>query len=112
MQHANIKQVRKSLQGWGLFWARQEMGSGYASKSSTAKICEMLRTEIFVSSDLHLFSHLSENMHEPEHIKEISNAIAKLSRRCRLAVSQKYIKGRKEDDYYTREAENILMGLM
>jgi len=125
MHDTNIQQVRMELQRWGSFQARQEMGSGYASKSSTAKICEMLRTEIFVSSDLHLFSHLSDNMHEPEHIEIMTYAVNTLPRLQRIELRKKYVyyiegetraqrKARMKiyDNYYTREGENSLLGLM
>lgn len=112
MKHTTIKQVRKSLAMWGLFWARQEMGSGFGSKSTTARICETLQTEVYTSSSLYQFSHLSDNMHEPEHIKEIGDAIAKLSSKCRQAISNKYIKGDEINNYYTIEAENSLLGMI
>lgn len=112
MQLKTIKQVRKDLSVWGSFWARAEMGQGYASNSVTARICEMLRTQVLSSSDLHLFNDRAESIFVPLHIEETGNAIDKLSNKCRAAVKDKYIKKRQRNDLYIREAENALLGLL
>jgi hypothetical protein len=107
-----IKQVRSDLRVWGIFWAKAEMGQGYSSQSVTARICEILRTEIQISSDLHLFSHQADSMYVPPHIEEIGESVAKLSSPCQCAIRDKYIKQKKRDDLYLREAENSLIVLL
>ncbi len=108
----NIKQVRKDLRVWGSFWANAEMGQGYARQSVTARICEIMRTQVQISFDLHLFSHQADNFYVPPHIDEIGRAIDRLSLSCRTAVKDKYIKRKVRDDYYIREAENALIAFL
>ena len=105
----NIKQVRKDLRVWGSFWANAEMGQGYARQSVTARICEIMRTQVQISSDLHLFSHQADNFYVPPHIDVIVNALDRLSLSCRTAVKDKYIKRKVRDDYYISEVENTLI---
>jgi hypothetical protein len=120
MPHKTIDDVRYLLKVWGIFQATQELGSGYSSISTTSRICEMLKTQIWASSDLHLFSHLSDNLHEPEHISQVTEALNKLTLNYRRSIITKYktslskTKPRKEDldNYFTREAENYLLGLL
>lgn len=112
MAYTDINQVRASLKAWGLFWAEKEFGTGFGSTSSTAKICDMLKTQVYSSSDLHLFSHLSDSIFEPEHIENIGLAVDKLSLKCREALKLKYIKMKDLDNYHTREGENGLLGLL
>ena len=107
-----IKQVRKELRVWGSFWARAEEGQGYARQSVTARICEMLRTQVVVSSDLHLFSHQADSLFVPLHIEEIGNVVDKLPHNFKLALKDKYIKNKVRNDYYLREAENLLISLL
>ena len=52
-----IKEVRFELKQWGDFWARQELGQGYSSKSNVQAIKEACQVGCASSSDLHLFSH-------------------------------------------------------
>jgi hypothetical protein len=110
--YTDINQVRAALKQWGLFWAEKECGAGFGSTSTTAKICDMLKTQVWASSDLHLFSHLSDSIFEPEHILIVGNAVSKLSLNCRMALTRKYIKLEKIDNYHSREAENSLLGLL
>jgi hypothetical protein len=110
--YTDINQVRASLKVWGIFWAEKEFGSGYGSTSSTAKICDMLKTQVYASSDLHLFSHLSDSIFEPQHIEEVGLAVEKLSFKCRDELKKKYIKFQELDNYHTREGENSLMGML
>lgn len=107
-----IKQVRRDLDIWGYFWANAELGQGYAKQSVTARICEILRTEIQISSDLHLFSHQADSMFVPSHIDDIGKAVERLSQKCRAALADKYIKRKDRNDYYVREAENTLLTLL
>ena len=119
-QLTTIKHVEFSLYVWGKFWASKEQGQGFASISITARICDMLRTEIWSSSDLHLFSHLSDNVFEPEHIEITTNAISKLSNNCKLAIYAKYkhllpmkeVPKESLDNYWIKEAENALIGMI
>ena len=107
-----IKQVRKDLRMWGSFWAQAEMGQGYARQSVTARIMEIMRTQIQISSDLHLFSHQADNLYVPPHIDEVGKAIDRLSHNCRSALADKYIKRKTRDDYFIREAENTLIAFL
>ncbi|MEM7421718.1 MAG: hypothetical protein AAF364_18650 [Pseudomonadota bacterium] len=107
-----IKQVRGDLRAWGNFWAKAELGQGYARQSVTARICEIMRTQVQISSDLHLFSHQADNFYVPPHIDEIGKAIDRLSLSCRTAIKDKYIKRKVRDDYYIREAENTLIAFL
>jgi len=115
-----IKHVEFSLYIWGKFWASKEQGTGYASISITARICDMLRTEIWASSDLHLFSHLSDNVYEPEHIEEITEAINCLSNQCKQAVFAKYkhmhpmneVRQEVRNNFWVAKAENTLLGIL
>jgi hypothetical protein len=104
-----IKQVRKDLRIWGSFWARAEQGQGYARQSVTARICEMLRTQVVSSSDLHLYSNQADSLFVPLHIEEIGNVVDKLPHNFKLALKDKYIKNKVRNDYYLREAENLLI---
>ncbi|MAI64812.1 MAG: hypothetical protein CL600_08055 [Alteromonas sp.] len=104
-----IKQVRKDLRVWGSFWARAEQGQGYARQSVTARICEMLRTQVFSSPDLHLYSNQVDSLFVPLHIEEIGRVIDKLPHNFKLALKDKYIKNKVRNDYYLREAENLLI---
>ena len=119
-QITTIKHVEFSLYVWGKFWASKEQGQGFASISITARICDMLRTEIWSSSDLHLFSHLSDNVFEPEHIELTTNAISKLSNNCKLAIYSKYkhllkmeeIPKELKTNFWVDKAENELISLI
>ena len=108
----NIRQVRRDLKVWGLFWSDAEMGQGYARQSVTARICETLRTEIQISSTLYLFSYHADSIYVPPYIQEIGNAVDKLASNCKAAIHDKYIKHKKRDDFYLREAENALIALL
>lgn len=112
MSHKTIKQVRSDLKYWGGFWRRRELGEGFASTSVTARICETLRTEVYISSDLHLFSHTSEAIYVPENVKRIGDAINQLTPMCKKAVIDKYKKQKERSDYYIIEAENRLIPLL
>jgi len=112
VQLKTIQQVRKDLRCWGLFWSQKKLGSGYARTSVTAKICETLKTEVYTSSDLHLFNSSADSIYIPPHIERIGDAINKLSFGCRKAVNDKYINLNECSDFYIREAENSLIPLL
>lgn len=105
----NIKETRIELKRWGNFWRSREYGNGYASVSPTARICETLRSECFTQGTSHLISHLSDNMHEPDDIRAISEIVNRLSNQCRLALVRKYVKKTAETGYYIDEAERLVM---
>lgn len=112
MSHKTIKQVRSDLTAWGNFWREKELGAGYASTSITARICETLRTEVYISSDLHLFSNTADAIYEPEYIDEIGRAISKLTAKCQKAIADKYKNKIARTDLYLVEAENSLIPLL
>ncbi|KJZ03274.1 hypothetical protein TW73_08985 [Pseudoalteromonas piscicida] len=88
----DIKALRKELKQWGNYWASKETTQGYGSKSNVARVKECCELGGFFSSDTHLFSHGSNGIKEPEHIKQISCKVELLSKNCRLAIVGKYIK--------------------
>lgn len=112
MSHKTIKEVRSDLKLWGYFWREKELGAGFASTSVTARICETLQTEVYISSDLHLFSHSADAIYVPDHIEVIGNAVNQLTHKCRKAVRDKYISKKERSDYYIAEAENKLIALL
>lgn len=107
-----IKQVRKDLKMWGDYWRNHEPTQGYARRSATDKLCEVLRTKVNISSDLHLFSHHADAIYVPPHIEKIDKAIEQLSIECRKAIKDRYQNLISRNDYYVVEAENSLLGLM
>jgi len=86
-----IKDVRFELKQWGNFWAHQEVGQGYASKSNIQAIKETLDVGCASTSDLHLFSHRSESIYVPPHIARIDSDLERLSHECRTAIRQRYV---------------------
>ena len=90
-----IKDVRFELKQWGDFWARQELGQGYSSKSNVQAIKEACLVGCASSSDLHLFSHRADSIYVPAHIEMIDHDLERLSPRCITAIRQRYVsKGR------------------
>lgn len=87
-----INDLRSELKAWGKFWAAKETLQGYASKSVTARCCEVLQTGIWASSDRHLFSHHADNIYVPWYIKRVDVAVVTLPVPQRAAVTKRYIK--------------------
>ena len=87
-----IKDVRLELKKWGNFWARQEEGTGYSSKSNVQAIKEACQVGCASSSDLHLFSHRADSIFVPAHIEVIGHNLERLAPRCITAVRQRYVK--------------------
>ncbi len=87
--------MRFELKQWGDFWARQELGQGYSSKSNVQAIKEACEIGCASASDLHLFSHRADRLFVPAHIQRIDRDLEKLSPRCITALRQRYVnKGR------------------
>jgi len=86
-----INDVRFELKQWGNFWARQESGQGYSSKSNVQAIKEACEIGCASSSDLHLFSHRADSIYVPLHIETIDLALERLSRKCIAALRQRYV---------------------
>ena len=86
-----IKDVRFELKQWGDFWARQELGQGYSSKSNVQAIKEACQVGCASSSDLHLFSHRADSIFVPAHIEVIDHDLERLSSRCITALRQRYV---------------------
>jgi hypothetical protein len=86
-----IRDVQNELKQWGCFWARQEEGQGFSSKSNVQAIKETCEIGCASSSTLHLFSNSADSIHVPEHIKVIDNSLNRLSHRCKVAIRQRYI---------------------
>ncbi len=86
-----IKDVQFELKQWGNFWAQQEEGQGYSSKSNVQAIKEACEVGCASSSTLHLFSHRSESIHVPECIQYTDDRIILLDHQCKTAIRQRYI---------------------
>ncbi|NQY65346.1 MAG: hypothetical protein HRT38_16840 [Alteromonadaceae bacterium] len=86
-----IKDVRFELNLWGKFWARQEEGQGYSSKSNVQAIKEACQVGCASSSDLHLFSHRADSIYVPAHITVIDESLERLSPKCITALRQRYV---------------------
>jgi hypothetical protein len=86
-----IKDVQFDLKLWGNFWAKQEEGQGYASKSNVQAIKEACEVGCASSSTLHLFSHRSDSIHVPKHIESIGDRLDCLDHKCKTAIRQRYI---------------------
>ena len=115
-----IKDVRFELKQWGDFWARQEEGRGYSSKSNVQVIKEACLVGCASSSDLHLFSHRADSIFVQVHIEVIDCELERLSPRCITAIRQRYVnKGQilyfsdKETFlFWMKKAERELLSLM
>ena len=86
-----IKEVRFELKQWGDFWARQELGQGYASKSNVQAIKEACQVGCASSSDLHLFSHRADSIYVPENISVTDHDLERLPPECITALRQRYV---------------------
>lgn len=86
-----IKEVRFELRQWGSFWAQQEEGQGYSSKSNVQAIKEACEVGCASSSTLHLFNHRADSIHVPDHIALTDKSLARLSPMCMIAIRQRYI---------------------
>ena len=86
-----IKDVRFELKQWGDFWARQEEGQGYSSKSNVQAIKEACQVGCASSSDLHLFSHRADSIFVPAHIEVIDHDLERLGLLCIKALRQRYV---------------------
>lgn len=90
-----INDLRAELKAWGNFWAAKEALQGYASKSVTARCCEVLQTGIWASSDRYLFSHHADNIYVPWYINRVDVAVVTLPPPQRAAVTKRYIKSQR-----------------
>lgn len=86
-----IKDVRSDLKVWGDFWARQEEGQGYASKSNVQALKETLMIGCAIQGTSHLVSHLADSIHVPTFVASIDREISGLRKECKVALRQKYI---------------------
>lgn len=86
-----IKDVQFELKQWGNFWAQQEEGQGYSSKSNVQAIKEACEVGCASSSTLHLFSYRSDSIHVPDYIDAIDQRMKELNMQCKVAVRQRYI---------------------
>jgi|GEM_PF-1584527 len=86
-----IRDVQSELKQWGSFWARQEEGQGYASKSNVQAIKEACEVGCASSSTLNLFSNSADSIHVPAHIEVIDTNLKRLSHQCKTAIRQSYI---------------------
>ena len=87
-----INDLRSELKAWGKFWAERESLQGYASKSVTARCCEVLKTGIWASSDRYLFSHHADNIYVPWYVARIDKALSNLPAPHKAVVNKRYVK--------------------
>ena len=78
----NMKKLRKELKVWGRYWAQQEQGQGYASRSA----CDRLKEPFTPSSNGGSRDHMP-----PEHINFYDVKVYKLTPDCRRALRAQYI---------------------
>ena len=88
----NVKELDKTLQSWGKFWASRESLQGYASTSVTERCCQVMRTGIWASSDKHLFNHQADQVFVPEWVKGLDRCVEQLPVPQRRVISRRYIK--------------------
>ena len=87
---ANIKNLRRELKAWGLFWSSNEYGSGFSDKSNVLKVAEFCKRGGVVFSQSSAFE-----MHVPQDIEVMTYSIDKLSVHERLVLIGKYVKKKK-----------------
>ncbi|MGI2021705.1 hypothetical protein [Shewanella glacialipiscicola] len=84
-QLVNMKALRAGLDSWGRYWAFQELGKGYGTRSACDKLGEVQ-------------SHGSTVVHEldvPKHVAQFDRLIEQLSPSCIRAIRTCYVcKGR------------------
>ena len=85
-----INDVQQELRQWGSFWAKQEEGQGFSSKSNAQAIKETCEIGCASSSTLHLFSG-SESIYVPYDIEVIDDRMKALSLKCKTAIRQRYV---------------------
>ena len=98
--------MRLELKQWGDFWACQEEGRGYSSKSNVQAIKEACQVGSAISSDLHLFSHRADSIYVPAHIEVIDHYLEILSPECITALRQRYVT--KGQVFYFADKETFL----
>ncbi|WP_229814700.1 hypothetical protein [Shewanella hanedai] len=108
----NIKTLRKELKVWGMYWARQEQGQGYASRSA----CDRLKEPFVLSC-----SGGSRNHLPPDHINRYEMKVYCLAHDCRRAIRAQYIckgqwllmgfESKKSFLFWLRKAELTLLSI-
>ncbi|QQX78533.1 hypothetical protein JK628_13175 [Shewanella sp. KX20019] len=78
----NIKQLRSELKAWGRYWARQEQGQGYASRSACDRLGEPIRQTCSGGNSDHM---------PPDYITELDSHIGRLSPNCKRAIRAHYV---------------------
>lgn len=78
----NIKRLRSELKVWGRYWAHQERGQGYASRSA----CDRLSEPFIISGQGGSHEHMT-----PDHINKYDMKIQCLAPNCRRALRTQYI---------------------
>ena len=78
----NIKQLRSELKAWGRYWAKQEQGQGYASRSACDRLSEPFTPRGCGGTRDHI---------PPDHINRYDMKVYCLAHDCRRALRAKYI---------------------
>lgn len=80
-QLLNMKALRAGLSTWGRYWAFQELGKGYGTRSACDKFGDPL-------------THGSSVVHElnvPKHVVQFDRMIERLSPNCKRAIRTCYV---------------------
>lgn len=78
----NMKRLRSELKAWGRYWAYQERGQGYSSRSA----CDRLKDPFTPSSCAVTNDHVP-----PRHIERYDVIVTGLAIDCRRAIRAQYI---------------------
>ncbi|PKH62189.1 hypothetical protein CXF83_15045 [Shewanella sp. Choline-02u-19] len=78
----NMKRLRSELKMWGRYWAKQELGQGYASRSA----CDRLSEPFIPSGCGGTRDHIP-----PDHINRYDMKVYCLAHDCRRALRAQYI---------------------
>jgi hypothetical protein len=108
----NLKQVRKELNVWGMFWAFKREGAGYSSNSVTGRLCETLRTGVFSIGTKYQVRDRADEIRVPEHIQVIDDCLHELTASELMYLKLKYINKKRINNLFIDRAEHKLASLL
>lgn len=108
MPHKTIKQLRKELKAWGLFWRGKQLNIKQ-NVSSIEKVSEILKKGTVIDGVSASAFNTSDSINVPDKYQELDRSIESLSIDCRLALVNKYIKGHDVTGYWIDKAELQLL---
>ncbi|ABE56535.1 hypothetical protein Sden_3259 [Shewanella denitrificans OS217] len=80
-QWMNMKALRAGLVTWGNYWAFQELGQGFGSRSVCDKLGEV---QVYGASVVH-------ELNVPKHVAQFDKMIERLSPNCKRAIRTCYV---------------------